>query len=357
MHAQASEARQFRRCVIQALGPTMTRMTHDGRPSLRPGAAPAGPLAGPLADSGPARAQAPAAVVMVRPHHYRFNAADCTDNAFLVAPTLPADALARAAHDEITAMAAALTARGVRVHLFDDRGTDTPDSVFPNNWFSTHGDGTVVLYPMRAASRRRERRTDIVETLRAEYAVTRVLDLSAAEQRGAFLEGTGALVLDHRERSAFVARSQRTDEGVLGRFCDEIGYVPVLFDAYGPDGAPIYHTNVMMNVGTDLALVCLDAIDAPRDRVRVRTLLEVSGRTVVPIDAGQMGEFAGNALEVTGRHGGLLVMSTRGWESLHASQRAAVEARVEVLPVSIPAVEHSGGSARCTLAGVHLPPR
>lgn len=326
----------------------MTPMTNHGRTRLAHRVAVDLPAAPP---------QAPGAVVMVRPHHYRFNAADCTDNAFLVAPTLSADALARAAHDEITAMAAALEDRGVRVHLFDDLGTDTPDSVFPNNWFSTHADGTVVLYPMRAESRRRERRADIVAALRAEYAVTRVLDLSPAERRGRFLEGTGAMVLDHRERSAFVARSRRTDESVLSHFGDELGYVPVLFDAFGRDGAPIYHTNVMMTVGTDLALVCLEAIDAPRDRVRVRALLEASGRVVVPIDVAQMAEFAGNALEVTGRDGGVFVLSSRGWESLHASQRAAVEATLDVLPVHIPAVEHSGGSARCTLAGIHLPPR
>ncbi|HQY97678.1 MAG TPA: arginine deiminase-related protein [Phycicoccus sp.] len=304
-----------------------------------------------------AEPQAPSAVLMVRPHHYRFNAADCADNAFLVEPDLSGDALAGAAFDEITAMAHAIEARGVRVELVDDLGTSTPDSVFPNNWFSTHADGTLVLYPMRAPSRRLERRPDIVETLKASYAVNRVLDLSAAEQEGRFLEGTGAMVLDHVGRHAYVARSGRTDEGLLRTFCAEFDFTPVLFDANGPDGAPIYHTNVMMNVGTDLAMMCLDSIAAQRDRRRVRSLLEGAGRVVIPIDAAQMGDFAGNALELAGAQGPLLVMSSRGWASLHASQRATVEAHVDVLPVDIPAVEHSGGSARCTLAGIHLIPR
>lgn len=304
-----------------------------------------------------ATAQAPAAVVMVRPHHYRFNAADCEDNAFLASPALDGDALARAAHREVTVMARALRARGVGVHVHEDRGHATPDSVFPNNWFSTHADGTVVLYPMRAPSRRLERRADIIAGLRRRYAVTRVVDLSAAEQEGRYLEGTGAMVIDHVAGTVFVARSQRTDETVLAELCAELGLAPVLFDAVGPDGAPIYHTNVMMSIGSEIALVCLESITAPADRRRVRRLLEAAGRTVVPIDRAQMGEFAGNALEVEGRHGGVLVMSVRGWESLHASQRAAIESRLDVLPVSLPAVEHSGGSARCTLAGIHLPRR
>lgn len=302
-------------------------------------------------------AQAPSAIVMVRPHHYWVNTADCEDNAFLATASVSGRELARAAFAEITTMAEEIESRGVRVHLFEDRGRTTPDSVFPNNWFTTHADGTVVLYPMRAPSRRAERRTDIVEALRASYAVGRVLDLSAAEQEGRFLEGTGALVIDHMSRLAYVARSQRTDERLLDTLCDELGLTPVLFDAVGPDGAPIYHTNVMMNIGTDVALVCFDSIAAQGDQRRVRALLEESGRTVVPIDAAQMGEFAGNALELTGRDGGVFVMSARGWESLHASQRAVIEARLDVLPVRIPAVEHSGGSARCTLAGIHLPPR
>ena len=304
-----------------------------------------------------AEPQAPSAVLMVRPHHYRFNAADCADNAFLVEPDLSGDALAGAAFDEITAMAHAIEARGVRVELVDDLGTSTPDSVFPNNWFSTHADGTLVLYPMRAPSRRLERRPDIVDTLKASYAVSRVLDLSAAEREGRFLEGTGAMVLDHVGRHAYVARSGRTDEGLLRTFCAELDFTPVLFDALGPDGAPLYHTNVMMNAGTDVALVCFDSIAAQRDRRRVRSLLEGAGRVVIPIDAEQMGDFAGNALELAAAQGPLLVMSSRGWASLHASQRATVAAHVDVLPVDIPAVEHSGGSARCTLAGLHLIPR
>lgn len=300
--------------------------------------------------------QAPPAVVMVRPHLFAPNLADCGDNTYMSVPSGSEREVAQAAYAEVTTMAERLGDRGVRVHLFEDTGRLTPDSVFPNNWFTTHDDGTVTLYPMKARSRRGERRTDIVDALRESYAVSRVRDYSSWERAGRYLEGTGVLVLDHDSKVAYVCRSRRVSEGLLRRFCSDHGYRAVLFDAVDRLGHPIYHTNVMMAVGTDIALVCMDAIASDLDRRVVREELEAAGRHVVTLTHEQVGEFAGNALEVRGASAPLLVMSARGWRSLRRREKAAVESWVDVLTVDVPTIEHSGGSARCMLAGVHLPP-
>ncbi len=305
----------------------------------------------------PPSPQAPHAVVMIRPHRFSPNPETCADNRFQTIPARPADEVARAAHAEVGAMARALDDAGVRVHLFEDIGADAPDSVFPNNWLSTHHGGRVVVYPMHAPSRRGERRPDVVETLRREYEVSSVHDYSGCEARGRYLEGTGSMVLDHVHRVAYVCRSNRVSASVLRRFCADTGYRSLVFDAADATGAAVYHTNVLMSVGTDLALVCLDAITRPEERRRVRTELERSGRQVVELSMEQVGEFAGNALEVAAPAGGTLVISERGLGSLSGSQRRAVEAHVRVLPVRVPTIEHAGGSARCMLAGIHLTPR
>ena len=300
--------------------------------------------------------QAPAAVLMVRPHHFRPNVEECPDNHFMSLPTLTPTEHARRAFDEVTAMAEGLRALGVEVDLVDDIGTVTPDSVFPNNWFTTHADGTVVTYPMMAPSRRLERRVDVLDLLHDRYAVRRVLDLSEAERTGRHLEGTGVLVLDHVHRVAYVGRSDRTDETVLQRFSEEFGYAVVLFDTADRTGSPIYHTNVLMNVGTDLALVGTPVI-APADRPRVLDSLRDTGHEVVELTMEQLEDFAGNALEVQGSQSRHLVMSARGVGSLTAAQRATIERRVPLHAVDIPTIEHAGGSARCMLAGIHLPRR
>lgn len=292
---------------------------------------------------------------MIRPHRFTPNLAGSRDNTFLTSPGAGATQVARTAYAEVTAMAERLVDRGVEVHLFEDTGTDTPDSVFPNNWITTHDCGSVALYPMRARNRRAERRADIVAHLQSRYAVSGVRDYSSWERAGRYLEGTGVMVLDHRARVAYVCRSRRVSEMVLRRFCADHGYRAVVFDAVDRLGHPIYHTNVMMAVGTDLALVGLDAIASDLDRRIVREELEAAGRHVITLTQEQIASFAGNALEVRGSDGRILVISARGWRSLEPAQQEAVESWVEVLPVEIPTIEHAGGSARCMLAGIHLP--
>lgn len=300
---------------------------------------------------------APRAVVMVRPHHFTPNPQTRLDNAYQSAPQGTPAQVARAAYDEVTVMAQALRDAGVTVHLYDDIGTATPDSVFPNNWFSTESSGALAVYPMHSLNRRAERRADILEDLARSYRVTRVHDYTEYESAGEFLEGTGSMVLDHRARRAYACRSLRMSEPLLRRFCDEFAYEAVVFDAVDDDGVPIYHTNVLMSVGTATALVGLEAMPSPADRERVRAELEATGREVVALTRAQVAAFAGNAFEVTTPQGNLLVMSARGVASLTPSQRATLEATTPLLPVHIPTIEHAGGSARCMLAGIHLPPR
>ncbi|HAU57427.1 MAG TPA: amidinotransferase [Comamonadaceae bacterium] len=304
----------------------------------------------------PPSLQAPAAVAMVRPHHFHPNPETAADNAFQRPAT--AASVAAQAHAEVTEAAARLEAVGVRVHLFDSHDPETPDAVFPNNWFSTHVGGHVALYPMYAANRRRERRGDIIELLKAQYRVQDVIDYSGLEHDGMALEGTGAMVLDHIGRIAYTAQSHRADPVALERFCTHFNFEPMAFATADAQGRPCYHTNVMLCVGTDFALGGFHLIADPQRREAVRQRLRESGRQLIELDARQIGEFAGNALELTG-HGGqrLLALSERAAASLTAAQKAVIERSATLLPLRVPTIELAGGSVRCMLAGIHLATR
>ncbi|WP_260483796.1 citrulline utilization hydrolase CtlX [Sphingomicrobium flavum] len=295
----------------------------------------------------------PPAVVMIRPHHFRVNDETALDNHFQIEG---ARGDAANAYVELTLAAGDLQAAGVTVHLFEDEGRDTPDSVFPNNWFTTHSDGRIALYPMRAQSRRGERRGDIIAALAEQYKTTGIVDYSPAEADGHYLEGTGSLVLDRPNRVAYAALSPRTDAALFAQFCKDFGYRGVAFDTDGEMGAPIYHTNVMLTLGSGYALAGLDSI-AAADRDRVAQALGEGGRDIISLSQRQLGEFAGNALELQGRDGAILAMSTRALAALSQDQLDRIEQHARILPISIPTIEKSGGSVRCTLAGVHLRPR
>lgn len=308
--------------------------------------------------SSPFSTQAPGAVVMVRPHAFRSNPDTMRDNAFQASSDGDAtNTLAAAAYAEVTALAAQLEHAGVTVHLFEDLTHDTPDSVFPNNWFSTHAGGQVAIYPMTTPNRRRERRSDVIDLLKQRYRVQDVIDYSGLEQDDVFLEGTGAMVLDHVERVAYVARSSRANPLALERFCTHFNYEPMAFDAADSAGRPVYHTNVLMCVGTDFVMAGFDMIPDEHRRRDVRARLAESGRTVIPLTTAQVSEFAGNALELQGTGGRLLALSSRALQALSADQLAALRQSVRLLPVDVPTIELAGGSVRCMLAGIHLRPR
>ncbi|MBT2132479.1 citrulline utilization hydrolase CtlX [Aliiroseovarius lamellibrachiae] len=299
--------------------------------------------------------QAPSAVVMIRPHAFTSNPETRDDNAFQTLSNRSTEATSQAARDEHDAAVTALRDAGIRVHVFDDFGeNNTPDSVFPNNWFSTHPGGHVAIYPMYVTSRRRERRADVIEMLKAEYRVQDIIDYSGLEVDNLALEGTGAMVLDHLSRIAYTVSSHRADPVLLERFCTHFNYEPMVFEARDGEGRDVYHTNVLMGIGTQYALICLDMIVDPARRAEVRMRLEESGREVVDLSHAQIAEFAGNAIELTGRDGLLLALSRRALDALTPDQIAVIKESATPLPLSVPTIETAGGSVRCMIAGIHL---
>lgn len=299
--------------------------------------------------------QAPSSVVMIRPHHFRSNPETRADNAFQSSDDeLSPEGIRRAAFDEVTIAANTLQDLGVTTHVFDDERDDRPDAVFPNNWFSTHSGGHVAVYPMEAANRREERRSDVIDLLKQQYRVQDVIDYSGLEADGLSLEGTGAMVLDHEDRVAYVARSRRADPIALERFCTHFNFEPIVFDAVDESGTAIYHTNVLMCIATEFAMIGLDSIVDEGRRAEVVDRLAESGREVIALTNRQIAEFAGNAIELQGSFSRLLALSARAYASLTLFQKAIIERSCQLVPLDVPTIELAGGSVRCMLAGVHL---
>ncbi len=311
------------------------------------------------------RAQCADAVLMIRPAAFDYNPETAVTNSMQQRPgsggSLAHNHVARA---EFQHVVSALQSEGIRVCVVDDTPMPPkPDAIFPNNWVSFHSDGTVVLYPMHAENRRRERRRDVIE-LAAEqvgFKVTRVLDLSHHESEGRCLEGTGSLVLDHTNRVAYASVSPRTHPAVVDEWARELGYTPVIFEAFDRAGAPVYHTNVLMCIGERLAVIGAEAI-ASGDRTRVLDRLHASGREVVEIGHAEIEHFAGNMLELASWDEALgdcrvLVMSASARQGLKPETYARLSACTDsVLAVPIPTIEKlSGGSVRCMLAEIFLP--
>lgn len=295
------------------------------------------------------------AVLMIRPRLFWANEETAGSNSFQSSAQEPRDELLRCAREEFDALADGLRRAGVRVIALDQgERVTSPDAVFPNNWISFHDDGTVVLYPMFAPSRRTERAGGVVEALRRDHGLTvaRVIDLTTHERESRFLEGTGSLVLDHRSRRAYASRSVRTDEHLALGWCDAMGFEPVVFDAVDAAGARVYHTNVVMAVGAEVAVVCEEAI-AAADRARVMAALREEPREVVVISMAQMASFAGNMLELRGADGPVIAMSAAALACLKPDQRESIGARCRIVSADLTTIERcGGGSARCMLAEV-----
>jgi hypothetical protein len=297
------------------------------------------------------------AVVMIRPCRFYPNPETASDNAFQreIAPT-QAEAVSNAAQGEFDEAVRQLRKAGVKVHVFEDAPEpERPDAVFPNNWFSTHPDGRIAIYPMYSAVRRAERRRDILEQLRLHYHITHVVDYSGSEGEGKYLEGTGSLVLDHLNKVAYASLSQRTHPELVKQFCRDFGYRAVAFRSKTEDGRPIYHTNVMMCLASEFALIGLETISDREERIAVEKVLKASGRVIIDLTSNQVANFAANAIELQGEKGKVLVMSTRGVRALTDEQRSKINQFAKILPLALPTIELAGGSARCMLATIHLP--
>lgn len=303
--------------------------------------------------------QATRHLLMIRPSHFGPNHQTAASNQFQRATTRAPEVLSAQAMREFDGVVSALDQAGVQTFVVADAPWGgTPDAVFPNNWMSTHCDGTVVLYPMAALNRRAERRPDILDRLAlgSGFHVRRVIDLSELEQSGSYLEGTGSLVLDRPRRTAFAARSGRTHEAALAEFARLTGYRVVAFSASLGAGQAVYHTNVLMSLGRHIAILCSDAISDPAKRQAVRAELVASNRRLLTVSAGQVLQFAANCLEVDSPGGPLLVLSETALRSLQPEQRRVLERYTALLPVDVGTIERvGGGSVRCMLAEIYLP--
>ena len=301
-------------------------------------------------------------ILMVRPVQFRMNEQTAVNNFFQEDLELRNSVINRQAQEEFDAFVNKLRVEGVTVIVVEDRlETDTPDSIFPNNWVSFHQDGTVVVYPMYAENRRRERREDIFEILEGQgFEIRQIVDYTKAELEGYFLEGTGSILMDREHQKAYCALSARADEDVFIEFCEDLEVTPVIFTAnQSVDGKrlPIYHTNVMMCLGEAFAVICLDSIDDKKERKNVLDHLRGDGKEVIEISEAQMHAFAGNMLQVTNVEGErLLVMSTSAHNSLTPQQIKRLQKTSRIVSSPLDTIETcGGGSARCMMAEVFLP--
>ncbi len=298
--------------------------------------------------------------MMIRPVRFESNPLTAASNRFQGKNDASAAAQQARALEEFEGLVRALRDVGIEVIDIDDTPEPhTPDAIFPNNWISMHADGRVVLYPMEAQNRRTERRMDIVEHLDRNVGrvVAEIVDLSGHEEDGRYLEGTGSMVLDRSNRIAYACISSRTHLDPLGDFAQRMGYDVVAFEAVDDNGVPIYHTNVLMNVGEELAVICDEAIPREDQRNAVMTRLRDTGHEVVSLNYRQLHAFAGNMLELRNDRGErVLAMSRQAFDSLDSEQREKLEANGRVVSAPIDNIESSaGGSVRCMLAEVHLP--
>src|SRR6476646_4095652 len=288
----------------------------------------------------PAHAQSANSVLMIRPGRFYPNPETAADNAFQRNTDRDSDLLTLMARKEFDAAVQTLCAAGINVHVFEDTAEpEKPDAVFPNNWISTHQDGRIALFPMYSTLRRRERRQDIVEQLRKHYRVTEVIDYSAFEEEGCCLEGTGSLVFDHLNKIAYVSLSNRSNPKVIQRFAEDFSYEPIAFTSIDSNGQPIYHTNVMMCIGTAFAMVGLEMIPNKAEQQRVRAWLEKTEKDIVELSADQIANFAGNAIELHDKDGEKrLVLSSRAARALTKDQRERLSRYARLVPLELPTI-------------------
>jgi len=300
-------------------------------------------------------------LVMIRPVNFRMNEETAVNNYFQHSTEDLQESVNAKAQKEFDTFADKLKSVGVNIIVIDDIASqDTPDSIFPNNWVSFHENGDVALYPMFAKNRRKERREDIFKTIEAEGRFIRnFIDYTSAEQEDVFLEGTGSLILDRVNSKAYCALSPRADEDLVIEFCEDFEYTPIIFNAYQSfkgERLPIYHTNVMMCVAEEFAVICLDTIDDKKEKKLVADSLMQDGKEIISISEEQMNNFAGNMLQVQGKADKFLVMSQTAHQALSQDQIKTIEKYCKILSSDLETIEtHGGGSARCMLAEVFIP--
>jgi len=292
-------------------------------------------------------------ILMIAPVQFGFNVQTTESNSFQKATEQ--HMVQEQALMEFTALVDLLRANGVQVWVVQDTAQPhTPDSIFPNNWFSTHGNAKVAVYPMQAENRRQERRADIISNLADVFSIIDIADYTLAEHEGRYLEGTGSMVLDRENKICYACISLRTDAVLVKQFCSDFGYQPVLFNAIDRTGKPIYHTNVVMSVGSGFMVICLDCIPNPMHQSAIK---DSTNKEIIEISLNQLEAFAGNMLEVQGEDGRpLLIMSSKANASLSPEQLAKLSRHATLLHTPLNTIEtNGGGSARCMMAEIFLP--
>jgi hypothetical protein len=305
--------------------------------------------------------QSAGAVLMVRPARFGPNPQTAASNTFQHSQACTPKDQQAAVLREFEALANALERGGVQVLIAADSPEPAkPDAIFPNNWVSFHRDGTVALYPMLAPNRRSERREEILEQIVRDgaFRVSRTVDLTHREAEEKYLEGTGSVVLDRANHVAYASTSPRTDLDVLGEFAQQLDYELMTFDAMDAAGCAVYHTNVLMAIGSGFAVVCAESIAKQEHRAAVLSKLRATGHDIIDITMRQMMDFAGNVLELMPPGGPLIALSTRALHGFEPAQRRLLESFATLVPASIPTIERiGGGGVRCMLAEIHLPTR
>ena len=300
-------------------------------------------------------------LLMIRPVAFRMNEETAVNNYFQEDIDLKNSEINRMAQAEFDTFVSKLRAVGVNVLVEDDDLLmDTPDSIFPNNWVSFHANGDIGIYPMFAENRRRERREEVFMRLEAEgFRIENIIDYTEAEKEGFFLEGTGSILMDRVHNKAYCALSPRADEGLFIEFCEDFECDPVVFTAnqtVNGQRMPIYHTNVMMALAENFAIICLDSIDDKHEKKNVIRHLKESKKEIITITEAQMHQFAGNMLQVQGADEKFMVMSEAARSSLKSDQVKAIQKHCRILSSDLETIETcGGGSARCMMAEVFLP--
>ena len=294
-------------------------------------------------------------ILMVRPYQFYFNQQTAANNFFQSNINIEnANELAIA---EFDVMVAQLRAHQIKVNVIQDtKDPSTPDAIFPNNWISTHAGGTLCLYPMYAENRRAERKSTVLDFLYSNYKIQNVLDLTDLEKEGKFLEGTGSMVLDHQNKIAYGCLSERLDKEAFTNWCDKMQFNPITFKAVDDKAQPIYHTNVLMCMGNQFVVICLESIPNELEKQMLLESFLQTNKEVITISQDQLNHFAGNMLQVFDMHEKPhLIMSEQAHASLHPAQIKSLEKYNPILPISIPTIEAlGGGSTRCMMAEIHL---
>jgi len=296
-------------------------------------------------------------ILMVRPFQFYFNQQTAANNFFQSNINIEnANELAIA---EFDAMVEKLRAHQIKVNVVQDtKDPSTPDSIFPNNWVSTHTNGTLCLYPMYAENRRAERKSSVIEFLQSNYKIENTLDLTDLEKEGKFLEGTGSMVLDHQNKIAYGCLSERLDKNAFNEWCDKMQFKPIAFKAVDYKAQPIYHTNVLMCMANQFVVICSDSIPNEQERQMLLDSFARTNKEVIEISQDQLNHFAGNMLQVFDiTEKPHLIMSEQAYKSLHTAQLKSLEKYNPLLPISIPTIEAlGGGSTRCMMAEIYLSP-